>query len=325
MTPHYLQDDEWAEVRRSFDWQSNQVALPDQEKLRIYRRQTFLAGKVGYSPLCLPIFDKNLEANIKALSDKFSKELSFIRLEPEQLADSVDIKLLQKQGLIRPRKTKIQYQSTVEIDLKPSIEDILASFSKDTRYNIRKAEKRGVELEVIDPSSENLQRLYDFKIITSDRSGHYLRPKNFLLKFWGDLISANKAKMFEAKHEGETVAMMLITTNKDRSWNIASGSLRTKRSLAAPALMHWFVMQELKKDGVQRYDMAGISPPKIRQNKDHAMSGVDAFKTGFGQQYVRDYVGCYDLVFDRKKYDLWCKIETRYTQLYGKLTKKYWW
>ena len=323
MQAHYLQGESWAAAREAVDWRSR-VVTTSEGGVRIYTRKIPLVGTIGYAPLCLPILGKNALLNIKAITDTCD-DLFAVRIEPEQDVNTIDTQAIKQQGIIRPKKSKIQYQSTIEIKLDQSEDDLLASFSKGMRYNIRKADKRGVKIVPVPANEANLATLYDFKTVTSERADHYLRPRAFLMDFWGRLAANDQAVLLRVEHESELVAIGLSAIEGNRAWNIATGSLRTKRSLAAPALMHWEMMKQLKQRNISRYDLTGISPPAVRADKSNPMNGVDSFKVGFGEQYIHDYPGTFDLVLNKSHYNRWAQIEQYYVRVKTKLSGKYWW
>ena len=96
-----------------------------------------------YSPYGPVINDKFQISNFKSISnDLISKfpDAIFIRLEPKFLLPATSYPLLAKSPNIQPGKTLL-------IDLTKSEEQLLAEMHHKTRYNIRLAQKHGVEIK----------------------------------------------------------------------------------------------------------------------------------------------------------------------------------
>lgn len=79
----------------------------------------------------------------------------------------------------------------------------------------------------------------------------------------------------------------------DTATYLYGASSDENRSVMAPFLLQWRLIQEAKKEGFRYYDFFGIS--------DKKWPGVTRFKKGFGGETV-SYPGTFDVIFDKANY-----------------------
>src|SRR5581483_4030874 len=130
---HPLQTKEWEDFRQ--EW-GNEVVRVNGNLLTLHKIP-FLNKKIG-------IFEKGPTPTVKMLENlkEYGRKnnLVFIKLEPDCLQDKKITNLLQKSGAVKGKT--LFTPSTFQIDLSPSEEELMKSFSSKTRYNIRLATKK---------------------------------------------------------------------------------------------------------------------------------------------------------------------------------------
>ena len=134
---HPLQSWEWGEFRKK--WGNEVVRFPFGQ---------ITIHKIPFLNYKIAMFEKGPKPTQKmldTLKDYAKKEkLIFIKLEPNVEKDEDSIKLLKKNGCVKGKT--LFTPTTFLIDLTKSEEELLKSFSSKTRYNIKLAQKHGVEV-----------------------------------------------------------------------------------------------------------------------------------------------------------------------------------
>ena len=202
-----------------------------------------------------------------------------------------------------------QPENTVVVDLGPSEEQILAKMKAKGRYNIKLAEKKGVEVVVAGEAGCSLEQgvTVFHKILneTTDRDGFSGHPEKYYLEMLRGL--GPEAKLYLAKFEGEYIAGILVTFFGDLAIYYFGASSNRHRNVMSPYLLQWKAMQEAKKRGIRWYDFLGTAPLRDDGNGDftydakHAWAGVTEFKLKFGGQKVDFYPG-EEMVFGKVMY-----------------------
>ncbi|TSC74310.1 MAG: Methicillin resistance protein, partial [Parcubacteria group bacterium Gr01-1014_44] len=112
-------------------------------------------------------------------------------------------------------------------------------------------------------------------------------PKEYyqkLLDFFSN-TSEIRTKLFLAYYADKPVAGLILLTYKGVGYYLHGASDYEHRSLMAPYLLHWSVIQFLKKEGFENYDLWGIDP--------RHWPGVTRFKLGWGGRTV-EHPGSFD-------------------------------
>lgn len=253
----------------------------------------------------------------KALPDK----PFMIKIDPEIPAGEIKPAQLQKLGFVSAPRN-IQYNvTTAIIDLKPTEDDILASFKQKTRYNVRLAAKKGVVCEAVPTDQEAIDTMYELTRVMTQRANVYLRSKSYFSDFWRLHSEQGTGQMFFARFEGTVLAGVFITHLGTKALYKDGGSIREHSEVQAMAGLQWEVMRWLKAHGVTEYDLHGTPPPDKIDDPTHPLAGLARFKTGF-QQHITEYIGTYDLPLDKVVYARWCRFGERAAVTYEFRVKK---
>jgi lipid II:glycine glycyltransferase (peptidoglycan interpeptide bridge formation enzyme) len=211
----------------------------------------------------------------------------------------------------------IQPPVTGIIDLTQDLDELLGSFKSKHRYNIRLAEKKGVEITSFQSGEmqfdEQLIRWYGLYEETAKRDGiliHSLGYYRQVTQLFPEVQHSEPGKhrkmvLFQAHHQGDYLAGILVIFWNNRATYLYGASGNEKRNLMPAYGLQWAAIQEAKGLGCNTYDLFGMpgSP-----DPNHPMAGLYQFKAGFIQHLVR-YPGTWDLVTHPVLYKLYTLAE----------------
>ena len=201
----------------------------------------------------------------------------------------------------------LQPQQTIILDLSKSEVELMAAMHEKTRYNIRLAERKGIEIvqAVHERVQENVEMFWSLLSETAERRDFHLHEKRYYNLLLNTRTSDMSTELFFARMHNDpytVIAAAMINFYRDPATNqsvatyLHGGSSRSHKELMAPHLLHWRIMQEAKKRGVLRYDLWGID--ELR------WPGVTRFKKGFGGMIVQ-YPQSMDIVYRPVWYKLY--------------------
>lgn len=332
---HIYQSYEWSQFKKLGGWEP-QYLVYEEPGVVIYftliRKSAGLLGTVYYCSKGPGIFTNYKSSHDSAAHfaelctqlphfiGRHDKRAVMVRLEPELEEGALDIKKL---GLIKS-KADLQFKATIFVDLKATEEEILAGFKQKTRYNIRLSERKGVKVESRPMDDEGVELMYQLMTATQERAKFFLRKKDYFTGYWQALYKAKMGEFLVATYNGEVLAGVFATKFASKSYYKDGGSFPIQRNLMAPYLLQWKAMQWAKDQGTTSYDMVAVPPKSQLDNPDHHQYGLYQFKRGFNED-VTEFVGCYDLPVDSRKFRIWQRQESYYLKLYAKLTKNLFW
>ena len=185
-------------------------------------------------------------------------------------------------------------------------ETLVAGFDKDTRYGVRRAEREGVDVNVIDDPADGraIDELHALVGETQRRAGFPMPSLDRYRVAWRALAGAGRAAILEARREGELLASGMVVFEGTRSYYLFSGSRREERGEPkryASYALQWAMMRLARDRGVTHHDLWGIAPPGA--GPEHPWHGVGLFKKGFGGREVV-WAGSWDLVVEPTPYRL---------------------
>ncbi len=300
----FLQSWEWGEFQEKAGFKIFRLGAEENGKLvavaTLIKKPLFFGKSYFYCPRG-PVMNyelriTNYELFFEAIKDLAIKEnCVFLRFEP-------DVEL---QSKIKNQKSKIfrtldvQPSKTIILDLLQSEDELLKNMHPKTRYNIRLAEKKGVEIREAEPKEFN-----DFWCLLDDtckRDGFRVHEGEYYDKMLSleckrkenEKTSLN-IKLFFAVYNSRVIAANIVGFFGDTATYIHGASGNESRNVMAPYLLQWETIKLAKRLGYRHYDFYGIDEKK--------WPGVTRFKRGFGGREA-GYPGTFDMVFDKKWYN----------------------
>ena len=169
-------------------------------------------------------------------------------------------------------------------DISGTPDEILSSMHQKTRYSVRLAEKKGVEVTVIS-GKDLVSRLPDFMNLmksTAKRNKFTLHDDFYYKVFFDEVASRSNGFLIEARYEGELLASHMIIISGTVAHFVFGGTSDSKKDLCAPYLAHFAGMKESKLLGARSYNFGGISV----SSSVPEWEGVTVFKKKFGGAVV---------------------------------------
>ena len=247
---------------------------------------------------CGPLIDwkdkklvKEVFVKIRTAAEK--ENCVFARMRPQLLATKENLELLESLGL-KKSPMHLAAEHTVMIDLGLSEEELLAGMRRQTRYDVRRADKLGIKV-LHDNSEELFKEFHKVQAETAKRQG-FIPPD---LKTLLAEREALDSEIYVAETaEGEKIAYGLVVKDgREGDYYEAASTLLNRKMPGAHALL-WQVIRDLKKAGYERFNLWGIAPAG---QPNHRYAGVTTFKTGFGGKIV-EYVPAHDMVISKVGY-----------------------
>lgn len=209
--------------------------------------------------------------------------------------------------LPRARRTKdITHSETTWLSLAQGTDALLSAMKQKTRYNIRLAAKKGVEVTRYAGADTDWKALIDewWTLLeqTSTRHGIHNHPRAYYTDMFEQLGAKGVLEITQARHEGDLLAMNIILTFGDTVTYLHGASTHHKKKLMAPYALQWEAIQDACASGYAWYDFSGISSDP--QNK---LSGVTRFKRGFGGE-EHHFAGTWDFPIQPLWYSIYRTI-----------------
>ena len=240
-------------------------------------------------------------ARIREIARKEKAVFVRIRAQLPDTAESQNI--FRKLGFISA-PTHLHAELTSELDLSPAIEDLLKNMRKQTRYEIKKAEKLGIEVtETTDLDA--IKPFYDLQMETARRQKFVPFSYEFLYQQFKVFVDAGFAKLYTAKYNDLVLAQAFIIFYGHEAAYHYGASTEAGHNFPGAYAIQWKVIQDAKKAGMRVYNFWGVAPA---ENKKHRFYPISIFKRGFGGRDMA-YLHARDLVIDWPRYILAYSIE----------------
>jgi lipid II:glycine glycyltransferase (peptidoglycan interpeptide bridge formation enzyme) len=311
---HPLQSYEWGEfrkktglrvIRKGFFEKNTLISAFSLTLHNIPKTQWF----IGYLPKGdLPTAELIIE--LKKIGR--DERCIFIQLEPNVEKTSTAKEDITQLGLI-PAAHPLFTKYTFALDLTQSEEDLLRGMHPKARYNIRVAQRHGVEV-IEDNSPEAFESYWQLMEETTKRQHFYAHTKQYHKLQW-EVFHAQKSfqshsekkassskqnfydelssHLFLARYRGKVLTAWTLFVFGDTLYYPYGASSSEFRETMHSSLMMWEAIQFGKKLGLKRFDLWGALGEQ--PNRSDPWFGFHDFKRKFGPAHV-EFVGSYDLV-----------------------------
>lgn len=308
---HALQSWTWGQFKSRWGWSMIPLLLSlsedDQQPLAAAMVLKRKLPRLPYSILYVPkgpILDYNNAPLRRVLLSELEQlarreRAIFVKIDPEVVKSwgmeperpspigSKFVEELQGRGWLFSQD-QIQFRNTVELSLGRTEDELLAAMKPKTRYNIRLAGRKGIEIRA--GGTDDFDVLVEMYRETAARDGFAIRPPDYYLDVWRSFYDAGTAQPLLAEFEGEPVAGVMLVRSGDRVIYMYGASTGKARNLMPNYLLQWEAIRWAQAQGCQIYDFWGA--PDEFQETDR-LWGVWRFKDGFQGQVVR-HIGAWD-------------------------------
>lgn len=262
--------------------------------VRDARRGRYLEIPCG--PLCDWSDKKAVKAILARITEVGKQEKCvFVRMRPQIIANPRNLSALNALGL-KKSPMHLAAEHTVMINLTRSEEELLAAMRRQTRYEVRRAEKLGIRVKV-SREEAMFREFHAVQMETAKRQGFVPPSLEVLLAekaAFKDAISIYRAETAE----GAAIAYGLIIRGGKEADYYEAASTELNRKLPGAYALLWQAMKDLKNEGYERFNLWGIAPAG---QPNHRYAGVTTFKTGFGGEIV-EFAPAQDLVLKPGRY-----------------------
>lgn len=190
---------------------------------------------------------------------------------------------------------------TLEIDLRQSIADIPQQFKATVRYEIRRAQKIGVEVSPATTDAEFAEWFALYERMCAGKGVGLPNPR-FHRAQWDTWLKLQRlGVLLVARYEGRLLAGSVVMRDAHRCVYFYGASVERIAGVPLGEPLQWHAIQWAKRQGCAVYDLGGYHP---HLPADSPLLGVDRFKLGFAHQPV-EYLPAHELVLDPVACAVW--------------------
>lgn len=307
---HLLQTTAWGELKSKFGWEVSRIKVGNSGAQVLFRKIP-LGYSIAYIPRG-PVGEDwaALWPEINSLCQ--ARKAVFLRVEPDLLGEDNSTSNNNLLEGFRATNQSIQPPQTIVIDLQADKDEILARMKQKTRYNIRLAGKKGVQVN----TSSDLETFSHLIQVTGQRDGFGVHSLNYYRRAYQLFQPRGACEILLAEWEGQPLAALMVFTHGKRAWYLYGASNDQHRNLMPTYLLQWEAMCWAREKGCTQYDMWGVPDADSEKleaeftTRSDGLWGVYRFKRGFGGELERT-VGAFDRVYNPTLY--------RFYQLYQRV------
>ena len=297
---HLLQSSKWGKLKSIYGWEP--IWIGDENGgAQILFRKIPLGLTIAYipkGPVGKP--DRQFWQQVDGICKK--KKAIFLKLEPD-LWDAEENCFQSSPGWIPSEP--IQPRRTLVVSLEGGEQDWLNRMMQKTRYNVRLAVKKDVQ--VIE--SDDVDAFYQLMNMTGMRDGFGVHTREYYENIYKLFIPTQQCALLAATFDQKWLAALMAFRQGDRAWYFYGASSNEERNRMPAYILQFEAMRWAARYGCTTYDLWGV--PDEDQEKLEAsfterkdgLWGVYRFKRGFGGRLMRS-AGSWDKVYQPGLYRL---------------------
>ena len=303
---HFQQDMRWSELKNT--WKSVYFYIEEAGEIMaalslIYIKDQRVGKNFFYGPRG-PVCDPNkLDWFLKLIEEAadFAKSNDgfLLRIDPYLPYDLDMEKTFKDAGLIfrRDKTRSSQPLLNMVLDIKGrSEEEILASFSKNTRKHLKKSYRDGISTKIL--TEEGIDILYKEIEETALRAKIGHRPYEYFKNLYR--LFKEEIRLSICYYQDQPVCSSLLLCYGNRATSLYGGSNDEYKKMGQNYQLNFEEIKYCIENQIRYYDMGGIF-------ETDGTDGLYNFKKKFTEDNVFETVGELDVVIDQDQYDLYMK------------------
>ncbi len=255
---------------------------------------TFLYAPRG--PVC-DLNDRAVLSDLKAGADALAKKhkAHSLKIDPDTLMEDQEfINIMKEMGFVQfagpDGFETIQARFNYRLYIKGRTEEeVLADITQKCRYNIRVAQKKGVEIRV--GTKEDLDDFIRIMQVTGERDGFITRPKIYFERML-DALGEN-VRLYMGYYEGKAISGAITTNFGGKCCYVYGASDNNHRNVMPNYLMQWEMIRWAVETNCFVYDFQGVSG---LLDESKPIYGLYRFKKGFNGT-LDELVGEFDYTY----------------------------
>ena len=315
-----MQTWEWGKFKEELGWEPFRIAVEDDGELVagaqiLFKSMSMGLIKMAYVPRG-PVGEWSHPDVAALLLDEMHRiargnRAAFLRIEPPLEDSSPNISVLEEKGF-RQSSYSNQPRATIIVDLSLDMDNLMSRFSQKTRYNIRYAERKGVEVRI--GNEKDIPIFYKLMQTTAKRAGFANRSLEYYTKEWNTLSKKGVVKLFIAEFRGQPIAANMSAAFGECGAFLHGASSGEHTNLQPNYLLMWKAMEWAHNKSCSIFDLWGIPDEVgisvVRQGADLPINhrtdglwGTYHFKRGFSKD-VKLYCCAHDYAYSPFIYNL---------------------
>lgn len=298
---HFMQSPQWANLKSNWKYK---VVIERNESGEIIGSIAFLIRRLPYTKYNImyaprgPVCDINNISLLNKLIDD-AKQLGaqnnacVLIIDPDVKSEEKEyVKVLADAGF--KGKDGKNFEGTqprfvFRLDVKEkTIDELMAQFHSKTRYNIRVAQKNGVEVKIV--GKEEAKTFYEIMLETGMRDNFVTRPLSYFETMLDSL--GENARLYMAYYQGKPIAGTLAVHYGNKVWYLYGASSNAYRNVMPNYLLQFEMIRWAVDEGCDIYDFRGVSGDL---SPDNPLYGLYKFKKGFSGELV-EFIGEFELI-----------------------------
>ncbi len=186
--------------------------------------------------------------------------------------------ILTQEGYVFQRRA--ERRRTVLVDIRPSLDELNRGLHQKWRYHLNKARKQN--LEIVEGEEDSLFEGFEgiYRQMVNRKRLADVTDLGTIRKIQQKSMPGEKMRVFLCKAEGEVVAGGICSALGDTGIYLHGATSDRGTKTYGSYLMQWRMLEWVRKQGCQSYDLNGINPEKN--------PGGYQFKTQLGGDHGRD-------------------------------------
>jgi lipid II:glycine glycyltransferase (peptidoglycan interpeptide bridge formation enzyme) len=218
---------------------------------------------------------------------------------PDQITENTPPGFVSSNHVIQPPRT-------ILLDLHGDEDQILSGMKQKTRYNIRLARRKGIQVQ---PSAD-IATFYQLLQVTGTRDQFGIHSLAYYEAAYDLFHPEGNCELLLATFGEEPLAGLMVFAYGNRSWYLYGASTNLHRNRMPNHLLQWEAIRWAQAKGCLEYDLWGIPDVSATAldaeylKRTNGLWGVYRFKRGFGGQQQRS-AGPWDRVYQPALYRIY--------------------